>query len=84
MRKLGSIMAGTGKYTAKDGQEKTSWTKCGSLFEKEPGKYTIKWDATPAGNQWEGWCPVFEDKPRQGSAPSKAEPFDDDLGDLPF
>ena len=88
MKKLGSIMAATGKYTGRDGQEKTSWTRCGALFEKEPGKYTVKWEATPAGNQWEGWCPVFEDKPKSSAAtaPREASPTPEDEWDdaIPF
>ena len=66
MKKIGSLMAANGKYQ-KDGQEKTSWFRCGTLFENN-GKYVVKLDGVPVGTQFEGWLQVFPDKPPHEAA----------------
>ena len=67
---IGHLCAPTGNYI-KDGQEKTSWTKCGILMETEKG-FRVKLDTVPVGGSEQGiWFSVFDPDPpsqRQGSA----------------
>jgi hypothetical protein len=85
-RKVGDIMAPIGKYL-KDGEEKTSWLKCGALLETDKG-FRIKMDALPVVIG-EGWFQVFEprdDKQSQSrpSAPQQKQEGIDDQSDIPF
>lgn len=85
---IGHLCAPTGKYI-KDGQEKTSWTKCGILMETEKG-FRVKLDTVPVGGQEQGiWFSVFDPDPPQskGSAPkapsSPSQEVDKDQ-EMPF
>lgn len=65
MKILGDIMFPGGKFTDRGGNEKTRWIKCGALFQKANGAYTIKLDAVPLGMDPDGgWFSVFEKKPQ--------------------
>ena len=83
---LGKIMAATGRYI-KEGEEKTSWTKCGVLMETDKG-FRIKMDAYPVVS--DGWFAVFEEDNQhqsQGSAkqtPSRPSQEVGDQDDMPF
>ena len=81
---IGKICAPTGTYI-KDGQEKTSWTKCGVLLETEKG-FRVKMDVVPIGG--DGWFSVFEEEGQsQGSGtqrPSRASQEADQEGEMPF
>jgi len=85
---LGDICAPTGKYI-KDGEEKTSWSKCGVLMQTEKG-YRIKLDTVPLGGEGQGiWFSVFEkrDDQRQGSGtqtPSRPSGGQPEEGEMPF
>ena len=84
---LGKICAPTGQYI-KDGQEKTSWTKCGILMQTDKG-YRIKLDTVPVGGSEQGiWFSVFEEDRKgdsQGSAqqtssrPSQGQPEEPEM-----
>ena len=79
---LGKICAPTGKYI-KDGEEKTSWTRCGILMQTDKG-YRIKMDVVPIGG--EGWFSVFEDDSK-GSAPKASSRASQEVGkdeEMPF
>jgi hypothetical protein len=90
-RKVGDIMAPIGKYL-KDGEEKTSWLKCGALLETDKG-FRIKMDALPVVIG-EGWFQVFEprdDKQSQSRPSTNSRPAaphqnqeDDPQDDIPF
>ena len=54
------ISAAIGKYT-KDGEEKTRWSKIGTVMETKSGKLAIKIDTIPVN--WDGWASLME--PRQ-------------------
>jgi len=61
MNVVGDIMFPGSKYTTKDGDEKTRWIKCGTLFQNAEGKLRIKLDSIPLGIGPDGgWFPVFE------------------------
>ena len=79
---IGKIMAPTGKYI-KNGEEKTSWSRCGVLLETEKG-FRIKLDVIPIGG--DGWLSVFEDDDKGSGTqqPSRATQAVDDKEDIPF
>ena len=84
---LGDICAPTGKYI-KDGEEKTSWAKCGILMETEKG-YRIKLDTVPLGGEGQGmWFSVFpKEDQRQGSSNQSPSKPSQEVGkdeDIPF
>ncbi len=62
----------------KDGEEKVSWKKAGTLFIKDGKVTSIKLDMIPAGN-WDGWLNVFDPKEKEDKpAPQETtdiEPF---------
>jgi hypothetical protein len=59
-RKVGDLMVPNGKYI-KEGEEKTSWLKCGVMLETDKGT-RIKLDCVPTAADWDGWMSVFADK----------------------
>ena len=84
---LGDVCAPTGKYI-KEGEEKTSWAKCGVLMQTEKG-YRIKLDTVPLGGEGQGiWFSVFEKREQgQGSAPQSSSKPSQEVGDgepMPF
>ena len=87
-RKLGNIVAKTGTFTDRGGNEKNRWQKIGVMFEGEDGSHYGIIDALPVGNEWEGGFSVFpdDDKGKQGSAPESAPaPSGRDFSDdVPF
>jgi hypothetical protein len=72
-------------YTA-GGEEKTAWTRIGSLLVKDDGKMSLKLDALPLPNdKGEVWVSFFEPKPRE-EKPSGGgnRPSDIDNDEVPF
>jgi hypothetical protein len=69
---IGKIVFPNGTYQ-KDGEEKTSWLRCGVLLQTDKGM-RIKIDCLPV-NMQEGWFQVFEedDKPNQASSQATAK-----------
>ena len=92
MRKIKKLVAVTGKYTDKQGQEKNQYMTCGALFKREDNSICIKLDALPLGD-FNGWINVYdieENRQQQNAngmeqARAAAEPTDfADLEDVPF
>lgn len=83
---IGDLCAPTGKYI-KDGEEKTSWTKCGILMETDKG-FRVKLDTVPVGGGEQGvWFSVFEKREQSTGQQSQAQPTQkpkDDQDDIPF
>ena len=76
------VMASTGSYTDKNGQEKKRWVKCGVVMSTKTGGLALKMETMPVGG--DGWFSLFEPKPRdevaqapRKQAPSMAEMVDD-------
>jgi hypothetical protein len=64
---IGDVCAPTGKYI-KDGEEKTSWAKCGVIMETDNG-LRIKLDVIPVGGTEQGiWLSVFEKDNKKGQS----------------
>lgn len=79
---IGDVCAPTGKYV-KDGEEKTSWMKCGVIMQTEKGM-RIKLDGIPIGGTEQGiWLSVFEKQESRQSRPSGGQQSGDQ-DDIPF
>lgn len=74
------LMAKTGSYTDRTGNEKARWTKCGILLEKD-GKTSIKLEALPVN--FDGWLSCFEPRPKDDKPAKPQKQIDDDT-DVPF
>lgn len=79
------------KYTTGGGEEKTRYTNCGSVLERDDGSLSIKLEAIPVG--FTGWFNCYDPKPKEGeqrqerSRPQRnAAPSGDSLADdsIPF
>ena len=57
------VVAVTGKYTDRNGQEESRYLSCGAVFENDRGQLSIKLEGMPVGGEWNGWLSLFE--PRQ-------------------
>jgi hypothetical protein len=73
-----------GEEYEKDGEKKTKWNRCGTMFINENGNIGIKLTAMPLGTQnLMAFPPKPKDQPVQKEAPveQKEEP---QVSDLPF
>ncbi len=92
MSKKYDVVAITGKYQDRDGNEKNRYTNIGVILETKNG-LSLKLEAVPVG--WDGWAGLYEPKERDGNAPApqqrqqtRREPPRDDFGNdsdpIPF
>lgn len=67
--------------------DKPNYVNCGVVIEKD-GKFSMKLNSIPAGNEWNGWFSLFAPKPRNGEQsaqkpasndPPASKDFDDDI-----
>lgn len=65
MRKKYDAVATIGSYRNKAGEEKKRYITCGSVFEGDDGRLSLKLDAVPTSPEWTGWVAFYE--PRDGS-----------------
>ena len=72
-RKIGKITADVGSYQGQDGQEKTRWSYCGTMFENN-GKLSCKMETFPVGPDWSGWFRIFLDDGLSISIQGQAQP----------
>lgn len=77
------VLASTGKYTDKNGQEKSRWTKCGIVMETKNGGLALKMESMPVGNEFNGWFTLAEPRPRD-QQPAKSGGLADMADDPPF
>lgn len=77
------------KYTASNGEEKTKYTNCGSLLERDDGSLSIKLESIPVG--FSGWLNCYDPKPKDGEQrPQRgqqrqaAAPDEDPDSQIPF
>lgn len=59
MKPIKRAVAITGEYE-KNGQTKKQYTNVGTLFQREDGSLSLKIEAVPAGNKWDGWIGFFD------------------------
>ena len=53
------VVATTGTYKDRDGNEKKRYTQCGIAFTDDQGRISIKLDAVPVTPEWSGWLSLF-------------------------
>jgi hypothetical protein len=61
------VIAKTGTYTDKNGQEKNRWLKCGVVMETAKG-LSMKLESMPISS--DGWFVLSEPKPKDERQPS--------------
>jgi hypothetical protein len=79
MAKRYEVCARVGEYTDRDGNTKSRWQQCGAVFEKD-GRFSLKLDSLPVGNEWNGFFSLFE--PRRNDRQEQSAPkanFNDDI-----
>lgn len=86
MSKLYDVVAITGKYTDREGNEKNRYLNIGAVIQTKNGQM-LKLEAVPVG--WDGWCYLNEPKPRdeqpqRRAVPAKSSSFDDLDDDIPW
>ena len=80
-RTIKEITIVSGKYTNKDGQEKSRYQRIGSMIETKNGPM-LKIDSIPVvEGGWSGWAYLNDQKPQEGYAkkPSHNDSFDSDV-----
>jgi hypothetical protein len=60
------VIATTGTYTNKQGEEKKRWQKIGVVMQGPKG-LTLKMESVPVG--WDGWATLAEPKARDDGPP---------------
>lgn len=77
------VIASTGTYTDKNGQEKKRWQKCGVVMDTKNGGLALKMEVLPIGG--DGWFMLTEPKARDDS-PKQAQSagLADMDSDVPF
>lgn len=91
MKKVYDAVVTTGKYTDREGKEKSRYLTVGAVFVNERNQYSLKLEAVPVGPEFSGWINFYEPKPRvdqktQEKKEQPAETVQDDFGDqdIPF
>ena len=83
------VVAVTGKYQDRDGNEKSRYMTIGAVIETRNG-LMLKLEANPVG--WDGWAYLNEPKPRDGQSQQRQAPRQqsrandgmDDMDSIPF
>lgn len=94
MSKKYDVVAVTGKYTDREGNEKNRYLNIGAVIQTRNG-FMVKLEAVPVG--WDGWAYLNEPKERDGqqtarqpqqraanAKPQRADDFSDMPDDIPF
>ena len=77
------VLAGR-EYTTRDGEVKTAWTRCGSMFKSRKGEsFNLVLDAIPAPQEGQFKLACFPPKPRDQEPPrppgQTGGPLDDEI-----
>lgn len=86
MSKTYEVVAITGKYVDRDGNEKSRYLNIGAVINTKNG-LMLKLEAVPIG--WDGWAylnqpkPREDEPPRRAAAPARRQAPDND-DDVPF
>ena len=83
--KIFDAVATVGKYTDRQGNEKSRYVTVGAVFEDDKKRMSLKLESLPVGGDWNGWVSFYtpkESQPRQDAKPAhNNDPLD---GDPPF
>jgi hypothetical protein len=78
-------VAVTGTYTDRNGSEKKRYTTIGTLFRYDDGNLSLKIDAVPVGQGWNGFVSFYDLEERKtGAETSTREPGQDLNDEIPF
>ena len=78
-------VASTGTYTDRNGSEKKRYTTIGTLFRYDDGNFSLKIDAVPVGQGWNGFVSFYDLEERKtGSETSTGTASPDLNDDIPF
>ena len=78
-------VAVTGTYTDRNGSEKKRYTTIGTLFRYDDGNFSLKIDAVPVGQGWNGFVSFYDLEDRKtGSETSTGTASPDLNDDIPF
>lgn len=78
-------VAVTGTYTDRNGSEKKRYTTIGTLFRYDDGNLSLKIDAVPVGQGWNGFVSFYDLEERKtGSETSTGTASPDLNDDIPF
>ena len=75
------VIAKTGTYTNKQGEEKNRWLKAGVVMETKNGGLALKLEAIPVGS--DGWFTLTEPKEYEPKKPT-TQNLADMPDDVPF
>lgn len=53
-------------YKRGENEGKGIWIKCGVVLQKPNGKMSLKLDAVPVGNDFDGWMVISERRQQNG------------------
>lgn len=96
MKAVRKLVASSGEYTDRNtGEKKRRWLRVGTMFKDNEGRFSIKLDSLPVGNEWSGWLSVFEmdevqkptrnvDAQQSDRMPETAGGYPEDGDDIPF
>lgn len=65
-------MATVGKYNDRDGNEKRRYLNVGAVFENDQGQLSLKIEAVPVGQDWNGWVSFYAPKDAKGDKPANS------------
>ena len=71
------VIAATGTYKNKQGEEKKRWLKCGVVMETKNGGLAMKLEAVPVGS--DGWFTLTEPKEYEPRSTGKIADLPEDL-----
>lgn len=87
-QKIFDAVAIVGKYTDRQGNEKSRYVTVGAVFENDKKQMSLKIESLPVGGEWNGWVSFYtpkESQPRQDAKPAKQGEYLGDLEDsIPF
>lgn len=78
-------VAVTGTYTDRNGSEKKRYTTIGTLFRYDDGNFSLKIDAVPVGQGWNGFVSFYDLEERKTGSETSTGTASPDLNDeVPF
>lgn len=78
-------VAVTGTYTDRNGSEKKRYTTIGTLFRYDDGNFSLKIDAVPVGQGWNGFVSFYDLEDRKTGSETSTGAASSDLNDeIPF
>lgn len=81
VKRIFDAVAIVGKYTDRQGNEKSRYVTVGAVFEDDKKRMSLKIEALPVGGSWNGWVSFFSPKESQQSKDSPSNKTSGNLED---